>query len=58
MAYGYELSVAEPAVNPLFCFGRRETEKVGRQRAFCGVLREEMKEEIGNIACIILPIDY
>jgi len=58
MADGYELSVAEPAVNPLLGFGRRETGKVGRQRAFCGVLWEEMKEEVGNIACVILPVDY
>ena len=58
MAYGYELSVAEPAVDPPLGFGGRETGKVGRQRAFGSVLREKMKEEVGDIACVILPVDF
>ena len=58
MAYGYELSVAEPAVDPPLGFGGRETGEVGRQRAFRGVLWEEMKEEVGDIACVVQPVDF
>jgi len=58
MADGHELSVAETTVDPPLGFGGRETGEVGRQRALSSVLREEIKEKVGNIACVILPVDF